>query len=70
METLICSTLLASAAIFVIAADLLDTTSTLVLLTPWESRRQGRSRQCAEKADPGVDLEWMRIRYETDLNKR
>jgi hypothetical protein len=26
--------------------------------------------KCAEKADPRVDLEWMRIRYETDLNKR
>jgi hypothetical protein len=24
----------------------------------------------AEKADPRVDLEWMRIRYEQDLNKR
>ena len=26
--------------------------------------------QGAEKADPRVDLEWMRIRYERDLNKR
>jgi hypothetical protein len=26
--------------------------------------------QRAEKADPRVDLEWMRIRYERDLNKR
>ena len=26
--------------------------------------------QSAEKADPRVDLEWMRIRYERDLNKR
>jgi hypothetical protein len=26
--------------------------------------------QNAEKADPRVDLEWMRIRYERDLNKR
>ncbi len=26
--------------------------------------------QCAEKADPRVDLEWMRIRYERDLNNR
>jgi hypothetical protein len=26
--------------------------------------------QCAEKADPRVDLEWMRIRYERNLNKR
>ena len=26
--------------------------------------------KCAEKADPRVDLEWMRIRYERDLNKR
>ena len=24
--------------------------------------------QSAEKADPRVDLEWMRIRYERDLN--
>ena len=24
----------------------------------------------AEKADPRVDLEWMRIRYERDINKR
>jgi hypothetical protein len=26
--------------------------------------------ESAEKADPRVDLEWMRIRYERDLNKR
>jgi hypothetical protein len=26
--------------------------------------------QSAEKADPRVDLEWMQIRYERDLNKR
>ena len=26
--------------------------------------------QCAEKADPKVDLEWMRIRYEKDLDIR
>jgi hypothetical protein len=26
--------------------------------------------QSAEKADPRVDLEWMRIRYERDLNAR
>ena len=26
--------------------------------------------QSAEKADSRVDLEWMRIRYEADLNKR
>ena len=26
--------------------------------------------QCAEKADPRVDLEWMRIRYERDLDVR
>ncbi|MGA3166341.1 MAG: hypothetical protein ABSF14_09510 [Terriglobia bacterium] len=26
--------------------------------------------QSAEKSDPRVDLEWMRIRYERDLNKR
>jgi hypothetical protein len=26
--------------------------------------------QNAEKADPRVDLEWMRIRYERDLTKR
>jgi len=26
--------------------------------------------QSAEKADPRVDLEWMRIRYERDLSQR
>ena len=26
--------------------------------------------QSAEKADPRVDLEWMRIRYERDLDVR
>ena len=26
--------------------------------------------QSAEKADPRVDLEWMRIRYERDLDAR
>jgi hypothetical protein len=26
--------------------------------------------QSAEKADPRVDLEWMRIRYERDLDRR
>jgi hypothetical protein len=26
--------------------------------------------QSAQKADPRVDIEWMRIRYERDLEKR
>jgi hypothetical protein len=31
---------------------------------------EAEALQSAEKADPRVDLEWMRIRYERDLNKR
>jgi hypothetical protein len=31
---------------------------------------QGTALKCAEKADPRVDLEWMRIRHERDLIKR
>ena len=38
----------------------------------WEGTASYKSEalQSAEKADPRVDLEWMRIRYERDLNKR
>jgi len=31
---------------------------------------KGEALQSAEKADPRVDLEWMRIRYERDLDIR
>jgi len=31
---------------------------------------KGEALQSAEKADPRVDLEWMRIRYERNLNIR
>jgi len=31
---------------------------------------KGEALQSAEKADPRVDLEWMRIRHERDLNAR
>ncbi len=38
----------------------------------WEGPAADKAEalKCAEKADPRVDLEWMRIRYERDLNKR
>ena len=38
----------------------------------WEGQAADKAEalQSAEKADPRVDLEWMRIRYERDLNKR
>jgi hypothetical protein len=38
----------------------------------WEGTAADKAEalQSAEKADPRVDLEWMRIRYERDLNKR
>jgi hypothetical protein len=38
----------------------------------WEGEAADKAEalQNAEKADPGVDLEWMRIRHEKDLNKR
>ena len=38
----------------------------------WQGPAAGKAEalQSAEKADPRVDLEWMRIRYERDLNKR
>ena len=38
----------------------------------WEGQAADTAEalKCAEKADPRVDLEWMRIRYERDLNKR
>ena len=34
--------------------------------TVWEGQAADKAEalQCAEKADPRVDLEWMRIRYE------
>ena len=38
----------------------------------WEGQATNKAEalQNAEKADPRVDLEWMRIRYERDLNIR
>jgi hypothetical protein len=38
----------------------------------WQGRAADKADalQSAEKAHPRVDLEWMRIRYERDLNKR
>src|ERR1019366_1681144 len=38
--------------------------------TVWEgpAANKAEALKCAEKADPRVDLEWMRIRYERDLN--
>ena len=38
----------------------------------WEGQASDKAEalQSAEKADPRVDLEWMRIRYERDLNIR
>jgi hypothetical protein len=38
----------------------------------WEGPAADKAEalQCAEKADPRVDLEWMRIRYERDLDIR
>ena len=40
--------------------------------TVWEGEAADKAEalQNAEKADPRVDLEWMRIRHERDLNKR
>jgi hypothetical protein len=40
--------------------------------TVWEGPAADKAEalQSAEKADPRVDLEWMRIRYERDLNTR
>ncbi len=36
----------------------------------WQAADKAEALQSAEKADPRVDLEWMRIRYEMDLNTR
>jgi hypothetical protein len=38
----------------------------------WQGKAadKGEALQCAEKADPRVDLEWMRLRYERDFNIR
>ena len=40
--------------------------------TVWEGTAANKAEalQSAEKADPRVDLEWMRIRYERDLHVR
>jgi len=40
--------------------------------TVWEGRAADKAEalQCAEKADPRVDLEWMRICHDRDLNYR
>jgi len=35
-----------------------------------EAADKAEALQSAEKADPRVDLEWMCIRYEEDLNKQ
>jgi hypothetical protein len=35
-----------------------------------EAANKAEALKCAEKADPRVDLEWMRIREERDLNVR
>jgi hypothetical protein len=37
----------------------------------WEGEAADKAEalKCAEKADPRVDLEWMRIRHEMDLEK-
>jgi len=36
----------------------------------WEGEAGDKAEalQCAEKADPRVDLEWMRIRHDRDLD--
>jgi len=38
--------------------------------TVWEGEAADKAEalKCAEKADPRVDLEWMRIRHEMGLN--
>jgi len=38
----------------------------------WQGKAADKAEalQSAEQADPRVDLEWMRIRHESDLNKR
>jgi hypothetical protein len=38
----------------------------------WERQAADKAEalQSAEKTDPRVDLEWMRIRYESDLDAR
>ena len=38
----------------------------------WQGQAADKAEalKCAEKADPRVDLEWMRIRYERDLDVR
>jgi hypothetical protein len=38
----------------------------------WEGEAADKTEalKCAEKADPRVDLEWMRIRHERDLDYR
>ena len=39
--------------------------------TVWEGPAADKAEalKCAEEADPRVDLEWMRIRHETDLER-
>jgi len=38
----------------------------------WEGKAADKAEalKCAEKAEPRVDLEWMRIRYERELDMR
>ena len=40
--------------------------------TVWEGEAADKAEafKCAENADPRVDLEWMRIRHERDLDVR
>jgi hypothetical protein len=37
----------------------------------WEGEAADKAEalKCAEKADPRVDLEWMRVRHEMDLER-
>jgi hypothetical protein len=39
----------------------------LAALNPGQAPDKAEALKCAEKADPRVDLEWMRIRREMDL---
>jgi hypothetical protein len=46
-----------------------DKAEALWIVWEGEAADKAEALKCAEKADPRVDLEWMRIRYERDLNK-
>jgi hypothetical protein len=55
-------------ASFASGSESFEAASHTTLLAAPNPGQAPEALQCAEKADPLVDLEWMRIRHEMDLD--